>query len=80
MKDKNVQENFVRSDFPLDGPVSWTILRPGGLSNSPATGNVVMKENKVSGGMITREDVAKIVVEKCLPKGETDFKAFSLIN
>jgi uncharacterized protein YbjT (DUF2867 family) len=41
--------------------LDWTILRPGRLTNDPATGRVRLEEH-VDGGEIPRDDVAAVLV------------------
>jgi uncharacterized protein YbjT (DUF2867 family) len=59
--DKDVQEWIIRS-FGLD----WTILRPGLLTNRPATGQyrVVTSANDRRFGTISRADVADFLVRQ----------------
>ena len=42
-------------------PLDWTIVRPGGLTDEPATGRVQVSES-TGRGQIPRDDVAEIVV------------------
>lgn len=41
----------------------WTIIRPGGLKNEPATGSAVLTEDTKAAGVIHRADVADLVVQ-----------------
>jgi uncharacterized protein YbjT (DUF2867 family) len=41
--------------------LDWTILRPGGLTNDPATGRVRLEEH-VDRGQVPRDDVAAVLV------------------
>jgi uncharacterized protein YbjT (DUF2867 family) len=41
--------------------LDWTILRPGGLTDSPGTGRVRL-ETHVDGGKVPRDDVAAVLV------------------
>jgi uncharacterized protein YbjT (DUF2867 family) len=41
--------------------LDWTILRPGGLTDDPATGTVRLAPH-VDGGMVARDDVAAVLV------------------
>ena len=43
--------------------MEYTIVRPGGLKNEPATGKSVLTENPTICGAINREDVAISVVK-----------------
>lgn len=46
-------------------PLDWTIVRPGGLTDEPATGRVQIAE-QTGRGQIPRDDVADIVVQLVL--------------
>jgi uncharacterized protein YbjT (DUF2867 family) len=46
----------------LDRPLHWTILRPGGLTDAPATGRVRLAAPRIPGGTIPRADVAAVIV------------------
>ncbi|MDA5388396.1 SDR family oxidoreductase [Loigolactobacillus backii] len=43
--------------------LNYTILRPGALTNDPATGLVTVDPDKSAGKSITREDVAEVLVQ-----------------
>jgi uncharacterized protein YbjT (DUF2867 family) len=43
--------------------MTWVIVRPGGLTNDPATGNWFVTENEGVCGAITRMDVAEVVAK-----------------
>jgi uncharacterized protein YbjT (DUF2867 family) len=45
-----------------DRQLGWTILRPGGLTDDPATGRVRLAVPPVPGGRVTRADVAAVIV------------------
>jgi uncharacterized protein YbjT (DUF2867 family) len=50
------------ADVALRGSqLDWTIIRPGGLTDDPATGEVALAE-KVDRGQIPRADVAAVIV------------------
>ena len=44
--------------------LDWTILRPGGLTNDPGTGKVLL-EDKTGYGRISRDDVALVLAGLC---------------
>ncbi len=46
--------------------VTYTIVRPGGLNNNPGGQGVLLKESLDVGGMISREDVAEVMVQAIL--------------
>jgi uncharacterized protein YbjT (DUF2867 family) len=41
--------------------LDWTILRPGGLTDAPATGTVRLAPPPVPGGTVSRADVAAVI-------------------
>jgi uncharacterized protein YbjT (DUF2867 family) len=52
----------AQADADLRGrDLDWTVVRPGGLTNSPATGRVTLGES-IGGGSISREDVAQVLL------------------
>ncbi len=57
--DKNIQERFIRENA---ADMNWTILRPGGLTDKAGTGRYRM-DAEITGGMISRKDVANAVLE-----------------
>jgi uncharacterized protein YbjT (DUF2867 family) len=52
-QDKEAQEKLV-----MASGLDWTIIRPGGLSDGPATGQYQAGQVKASGATISRADVA----------------------
>ena len=44
--------------------LDWTILRPGGLTNDPGTGEVLLAD-KTGNGRISRDDVALVLAGLC---------------
>jgi uncharacterized protein YbjT (DUF2867 family) len=44
--------------------LDWTILRPGGLTNDPGTGQVLLAD-KTGNGRISRDDVALVLAGLC---------------
>mmetsp|Transcript_20283 Transcript_20283/g.24232 ORF Transcript_20283/g.24232 Transcript_20283/m.24232 type:complete len:238 (+) Transcript_20283:196-909(+) len=64
IEDKNVQEASLKADVE-----NYTIVRPGGLTNDPPTGQWEASET-VGGGRIARADVAKFILEQCLDCGD----------
>ena len=61
--DKDVQEQMVRGSG-----LDWTIARPGGLTNGPATGryHVLTDPGTWRGGFITRADVADFLAKEVM--------------
>lgn len=48
--------------------MAFVIIRPGGLTNDPASGNGVLTESTSVAGSISRDDVAALVVKALLSK------------
>ncbi|QFT88635.1 putative sugar epimerase YhfK [Bacillus sp. THAF10] len=62
----------------IESQLDYTIVRPGGLLNDPGTGKVKVGE-KLERGSISREDVAKVLVE-VLDAKNTYRKSFDLVS
>ncbi|EKN64836.1 hypothetical protein BABA_22458 [Neobacillus bataviensis LMG 21833] len=62
----------------ISSQLNYTIVRPGGLTNEPGTGNVKLEEN-LQRGSIPREDVAKTVVAS-LNEEKTFRRSFDLMS
>lgn len=65
----DVFQIYLRAKSEADAAIrsrdlDWTIIRPGGLTNEPGTGNVTVAAS-TGRGEIPREDVAAVIVE-CL--------------
>jgi uncharacterized protein YbjT (DUF2867 family) len=73
------QEAKAEADkFVIEAGLDYTIIRPGGLTDDPGTGNVQIAE-RVEYGTVTRDDVAAVIAE-CLVADNTIGKAFDLLN
>jgi len=59
--------------------MNWTIVRPGGLKNEPATNTAILTEDNLAIGSVHREDVANLVI-KALTSGNTEKKILSCID
>eukprot|EP00250_Pteridium_aquilinum_P001317 c11526_g1_i1 orf=98-1051(+) len=59
--------------------LSYTIMRPGGLLSEPASGKGILTEDPSVLGLISRADVALLVM-KILFRKEAEFKTFSAID
>ena len=59
--------------------LAWTILRPGGLSDDPASGTAVLTESGDVMGGINRADVAALIV-RCLNSDNTVGKKLGAID
>ncbi|KAL9242644.1 hypothetical protein vseg_016627 [Gypsophila vaccaria] len=67
-------ENYIRKSG-----IDYTIIRPGGLKNDPPSGNIVMeREDTLSGGSISRDQVAEVAVE-ALSCPEASYKVVEII-
>lgn len=71
---KGVAEDAVR-----DSGIAYTILRPGGLMPPPGTGNGILTEDSSIGGLISRSDVAALIM-KVLFNKQTEGKTFTAID
>lgn len=59
-EDKERQEQIVR-----ESDLDWIIVRPGGLTNAPATGEYQFGlDPSISGGQVSRADVAAFVLQQ----------------
>jgi len=68
-----------RSDEALhERGLGWTIVRPGGLTDGPATG-LVQVGTGLAGGMVPRADVAAVAAA-CLSVPATARRAFDLVS
>lgn len=60
--------------------INYTIVRPGGLTNSPPSGNIVMApEDTLYEGSISRDSVASIAVEALLYP-EASYKVVEIVS
>jgi putative NADH-flavin reductase len=60
MEDKERQEALVKASG-----LDWIIVRPGGLTDGPATGNYKSGlDSKISAGQVSRADVAAFVLQQ----------------
>jgi hypothetical protein len=53
----------LRGDHSVAGArdLDWTILRPGGLTDAPATGKIRLAPPPVPAGTVARADVAAVI-------------------
>src|SRR3954449_7836411 len=65
--------------FVAESGLDYTIVRPGGLTDDAATGQVEVAEDIGRSGSVTREDVALVLAE-CLTAENTIGKSFDLLN
>lgn len=59
--------------------MAYTIIRPGGLANGPATGSAVLTMDAGVCGAVQREDAAALIVKAAL-KGTTDNRVLSVVD
>ena len=60
MQDKEIQEQAVK-----DSGLEWIIVRPGGLTDNPATGSYQSGTDKsIMAGQVSRADVADFVLQQ----------------
>ncbi|KAH7351606.1 hypothetical protein KP509_19G005700 [Ceratopteris richardii] len=68
-------ENYVRKSG-----INYTIIRPGGLTNNPPSGNIVMtQEDTLYEGSISRDAVASVAV-KALQCPEASYKVVEIVS
>lgn len=60
MADKEIQEHYVR-----ESGLDWIIVRPGGLTDGPATGDFQAGvDSSIMAGQVSRADVAAFVLQQ----------------
>ncbi|GLT50640.1 hypothetical protein SLA2020_241130 [Shorea laevis] len=68
-------EQYIRTSG-----INYTIIRPGGLTNDPPTGNAVMEpEDTLYDGSISRDQVAEVAVE-ALVHPESSYKVVEIVS
>jgi uncharacterized protein YbjT (DUF2867 family) len=65
-------------EYVMASGLDYTIIRPGGLTDDPGTGQVQVGE-RLDYGQVTRDDVAAVIAE-CLVAENTIGKSFDLLN
>ena len=63
----------------IDTGLDYTIIRPGGLKEAEATGNGMLTEDSTAMGIITRADLAGLLVQ-CIDDKETVGKTYSAVD
>jgi uncharacterized protein YbjT (DUF2867 family) len=71
---KTEAENILQ-----DSGLDYTILRPGGMTNDPASGTAIRTEDHNRMGVINRADLAALVVN-CLDDDETIGKIYHTVD
>lgn len=74
LDEKTLGENYLMSSG-----LDYTILRPGGMNNNPASGTAICTEDHGVMGTISRADLARLVV-KCLDDPLTIGKVFHTVD
>jgi uncharacterized protein YbjT (DUF2867 family) len=74
LEEKTLGENYLMSSG-----LDYTILRPGGMTNNPASGTAIRTEDHGVMGVINRADLARLVVD-CLDDPLTIGKVFHAID
>jgi uncharacterized protein YbjT (DUF2867 family) len=65
-------------EYLKESGLGYTIIRPGGLTDDPGTGQIQVGE-RLDYGKVTRDDVAAVIAE-CLTADNTIGKSFDLLN
>jgi nucleoside-diphosphate-sugar epimerase len=58
-------EKTLGEDCLMASSLDWTILRPGGMNDDPASGTAILTGDRLAMGVIGRADLAQLVVD-CL--------------
>jgi len=66
-------------DYLCATDLNWTIIRPGGLSSDPPSGNAILSEDPLTSGEVNRSDVARFTIE-CLDNPESAGKIYSAVD
>ena len=74
LEEKTLGENYL-----MASGLDYTILRPGGMTNNPASGTAIRTEDRNVMGVINRADLARLVVD-CLDDPLTIGKVFHTID
>ena len=73
-KQKRAANKYLR-----DSGLDWIIVEPGGLTDGKPTGKVTLAEADVDGSMISRADVAAVIVA-LLESKKSNKRAFQLVG
>lgn len=74
-----LEEKTLGEDYLLASGLDYTILRPGGMNNDPASGTAIRTEDHGVMGVISRADLAQLVVD-CLDDPLTIGRVFHTVN
>ncbi len=71
---KTLAENYL-----IESGLKYTILRPGGMTDEPASGTAIRTEDHSVMGVISRADLARLVVD-CLDDESTVGKIYHTVD
>mmetsp|Transcript_34579 Transcript_34579/g.87460 ORF Transcript_34579/g.87460 Transcript_34579/m.87460 type:complete len:266 (-) Transcript_34579:262-1059(-) len=74
-----LEKDKAEAELMAQDKMAWVIIRPGGLSDDPATGSGVLTESTSTSGYVTRADVAQCVVKALFSK-KADGKILSCVD
>ena len=74
LAEKTLGEDYLRASG-----LDWTILRPGGMTHDPASGTAIRTEDRMAMGVISRADLARLVVD-CLDDPATIGRIYHTID
>lgn len=74
-----LQEKTMAEEYLQSSGLPFTIIRPGGLTNDPSTGDGALYESPAVHGRIGRQDLA-IKMWKCFQTDKTLGKTFSAVD
>lgn len=66
-------------DYLVGSGLRYVILRPGGMTSDPATGTAIRTEDHDRMGVITRADLARLLVE-CLDDESSDGRIYHAVD
>lgn len=74
-----VEKDKAEALLQSQDKMSWVIIRPGGLTNDPASGNAILTESDRLSGSVSRDDVAALAVKALFSK-KSDNKVLSCVD
>lgn len=80
LEDALVAKNKAERDCRMYTNLDWTIIRPGGLNSNPASGTAVLTEDIKASGVISRADVASLVIKALESDGKATRKELSALD
>ena len=69
----------LAEEYVVASGVKYTILRPGGMTSEPASGTGIRTEDHKSMGVISRADLARLIVE-CLDDESTNGRIYHTVD